>query len=504
MTLLAIATLSQVLRLFTSSLRLQLRSPAALAYGAAVPLVFLGAFWTIYRHESPPLARHLDELLVITALSGACFALPAWFVSEREHGVWRQYRLTPLPPAVHIAAMLGVSYILVLIAAVIQVIVTVAAGTPMPVSLVDLWIAFTLTSFAFLGIGLLITMLADTVPAAQALGQALFLPMLIVGGVAVPIEMLPPWAQVIAASLPGRYAVDAIGGALAGRGLADWALSGALLAVMGAASAVGAIAIGRWDARQHLGIRKGVLPAVLVIGSWIAIGATVPQPRTGRIAAAPAPGAPPVVVEPRNATAPPTVTPGSSSPSVPPFVRTSPVPSPGLATPGAASTPVLGRAERTWRDVTMEDVDVNLVFVALPPDHGVVTPISAEYRRREDVECVRRALPAWAPAGVPDVVQRSRNALLLLAVPDVLQMDIERDLPHAVFEHLQQTPKDTLFKVLYWIATHQSDGDLDALDHLAGACLSVTPPDDEDQLRERVAIYATKLLGRITGRIKTP
>ena len=152
----------------------------------------------------------------------------------------------------------------------------------------------------------------------------------------------------------------------------------------------------------------------------------------------------------------------------------------------------------------MDDVDLNIVFVAVPPDHGVVTPISTEYRRREDVECVRAALPKWPPAGAGDPVQRARNLLLLPAVTDVLQLDIERDLPHAIFDHLQRVRTDELFKVLYWIATHPSEGDLEALDHLAGACLDVTPPDDEDQLRERVAVYATKLLGRITGRIKLP
>ena len=146
---------------------------------------------------------------------------------------------------------------------------------------------------------------------------------------------------------------------------------------------------------------------------------------------------------------------------------------------------------------------MNLVFVGLPPDHGVVTPINAEYRRREDVECVRGALPAWPPAGVDDVVQRARNVLLLAAVPDVMQLDIERDMPFAVFDHLQQKmPKEQLIQVLYWIATHPAEGDLEALDHLAGACLDVQPPDDADMIRERIGVYATKLLGRITGKIK--
>ena len=146
---------------------------------------------------------------------------------------------------------------------------------------------------------------------------------------------------------------------------------------------------------------------------------------------------------------------------------------------------------------------MNLVFVGLPPDHGVVTPINAEYRRREDVECVRGALTAWPPAGADDVVQGARNVLLLAAVPDLLQLDVEGDMPFAVFDHLQRrVPKEQLIQVLYWIATHPSEGDLVALDHLSGACLDVQPPDDGDLIRERIGIYAMKLLGRITGKIK--
>ena len=140
------------------SVRLQLRNPVALAYSYAIPLVFLGAFWTLYRHESPPLGRHLGQLLTITALSGACFAVPAWLVSERERGVWRQYRLTPAPGGVHLVGMLGASYLLLLSAGALQIAAAAVVGTPLPSHLFHLWIAFTLTSAAFLGIGLLITM----------------------------------------------------------------------------------------------------------------------------------------------------------------------------------------------------------------------------------------------------------------------------------------------------------------------------------------------------------
>ena len=230
------------------SVRLQLRNPAALAYCYAIPLVFLGAFWTLYRHESPPLGRHLGELLTITALSGACFAVPAWLVSDRERGIWRHYRLTPAPGAVHVVGMLGASYLLLLSAGALQIAAAAVVGTPLPSHLFHLWLAFSLTSAAFLGIGLLITMIGDTVPAAQAVGQAVFLPMLILGGIAVPLESLPAWVRGIAAALPGRYAVDAIEVALSGNGLARLAPHAAALAIMTAASGLVTAAIFRWEA----------------------------------------------------------------------------------------------------------------------------------------------------------------------------------------------------------------------------------------------------------------
>ena len=449
-------------RQFVVSVRLQLRNPAALAYCYAIPLVFLAALWTLYRHESPPLGRHMGELLTITALSGACFAVPAWLVSERERGIWRHYRLTPAPGAVHVVGMLGASYLLLLSAGALQIAAATVIGTPIPSHLFQLWIAFTVTSAAFLGIGLLITMIGDTVPAAQALGQAVFLPMLIMGGVAVPLQSLPAWVQGIAAALPGRYAVEAIDGALAGSGLARLAADVAALAIMTAASGLASIAIFRWEAGQRIGLRRTLASVGLALASWIAVGAVQTLDSARNLATAKR-------TAPVESTASIGTPAGSAVPATRPVDRpssqteSSPARSPAVgAVSGAPAEPGPAPAlQRTWRDVTMEDVNVNLVFVGLPPDHGVVTPINAEYRRREDVECVRGALPAWPPAGVDDVVQSARNVLLLAAVPDVLQLDIERDMPFAVFDHLQQRiPKEQLIQVLYWIATHPSEGDL--------------------------------------------
>src|SRR5205085_12591597 len=114
-----------------------------------------------------------------------------------------------------------------------------AIGMPAPRHLFALWAAFTASAIAFMGIGLDIAMLATNVPAVQALGQCIFLPMLIVGGVAVPLSNLPAWAQHVSAFLPGRYSVEVIQACVSGAGTMPFDMV-ALLAI-GAAGVVAGV-----------------------------------------------------------------------------------------------------------------------------------------------------------------------------------------------------------------------------------------------------------------------
>jgi hypothetical protein len=113
-------------------------------------------------------------------------------------------------------------------------------------------------------------------------------------------------------------------------------------------------------------------------------------------------------------------------------------------------------------------------------------------------------LPSWQPGKVADPVQRVRNILYVAAVPDVLQMQIERFAPIAVFERIREDiPKDQLFKILYWIALHPNDGEDKAVDQL-WALRFPNGSVDIEQTRERTALYAVKLLGRVLGKLPKP
>jgi hypothetical protein len=534
------------------ALRLHFRNRLALIYSYIFPTLFLLAFWVLYRYDQVPLARHMGELLTVTALGGACFGLPTSLVSERERGVWRRYRLAPVHTGQIVVSTLLARYVLLLLAALLQLALAMALGMPLPRHPLDVWLAFTAVAVAFLGLGMVIAMLANTVPAVQALGQCLFLPMLIIGGVAVPLTSLPPWAQQVASYFPGRYAVDAIQSTVTGPGLAAASFSVAALLVIGAAGCLAGSRMFRWDTQHRLATGAYGWVAV-ALAAWVAVGLTAdarsarttastqarpaapttegPPPTSG---AAPAAKPEPRTSEPATANSdsaqavadksadkpsadrqPPTADrrPPSAEPRPPTADRRTP--SAERRTPSAEPPPTAEprppsaerRAPPDWRVVTTDLIDRDLRFDRLPADEGVVAPVA---RRDDDVdtdvenhlEFLAAQLLKWPPAQVADPLQRVRNVLFVAAVPDVFQMDpLERFIPLVVFDHLQQTiPKDDLYKILYWIALHPNEGDDSAIDQLKELRLG-SGPRDVQQARERAALYAVKLLGRITGRI---
>ena len=125
--------------------------------------------------------------------------------------------------SVSLSACVIARFILVASAAAMQIgLAKLIYRMPMPDHPWQLCIAFSLTALAFLGVGLVIAMLAGSVPAVQAMGQCIFLPMIIIGGIGVPLSLLPAWARRVSQFLPGRYAAEAMQTCVSGAGLSHY------------------------------------------------------------------------------------------------------------------------------------------------------------------------------------------------------------------------------------------------------------------------------------------
>ncbi|MEP6592339.1 MAG: ABC transporter permease, partial [Acidobacteriota bacterium] len=332
------------------SLRLHYRNRMALLYSYLFPLIFLLAFYVLYRYERVVLIRHMGELLTVGILGGACFGLPTTLVSERERGVWRRYRLAPVPTAGLVSSTIAARYAILVTAGLLQIALAVLLGMPLPRHPIQLWIAFTCVSFAFIGLGLVMATMADNVPAVQALGQCIFLPMLIIGGVAVPLASLPDWAQHLSAFFPGRYAVQAIQASVNGAGLGTARFDLLALVVIGLAGCVAGGMLFRWDAQQRFSSRRGKVWVIVPLAAWVAVGAMaearhrIGTPQVSRTTGAAAPvipsPAPPSTADPTPVEAPPSAAAAADTPPTPPAgAGHAPTPATAPRASGKAATP---------------------------------------------------------------------------------------------------------------------------------------------------------------------
>lgn len=475
----------RALRAFTWALLVQnARNRVALVYGFVFPLLFLLAFWAIYAAEVVPLALHAGQFLTVTILGTACFGLPTALVAEREQGVWRRYALMPVPVAVLVAGTLLARLVLLGGAVAVQLALAFVLGMPAPVHGLGMGLGLLAVAGAFLGLGAVMAMVVTSVPAVQAVGQAVFLPMLIIGGVAVPLTSLPDWAVPVSFALPGRAAVSVLQACQTGAGLGS---VGPELVVLGLNAVVGfvvAVVMFRW-APAGPGERMRRPWALLgLVGLWVAAALWLGRAET------------PVAVDAADA--------GVVADYVKPPVVAAPVAQAPVVEEKAAPVVVAPVVVTGWRGVTAAQIG-DVAYDRLPPDAGLVAPVAGadevlDPLVQETLALVSVRLEDWPPGQVDDLEQRVRNLLYVAAVPDVLQQaGVERGLPLVVLAEMRRSvPADDLPKLLYWVATHPDGGDDAAVGEMERLGLpGVSGP--TRQVRGRVMLYAFKLLGRVMG-----
>jgi ABC-2 type transport system permease protein len=427
------------------ALRLNFRSRQAIVYGYLVPLFFLLAFGSVFRGGEPLLLGQMGQLLTITILGGACFGLPTGLVAERERGVWRHYRLTPVPLPALLAGTLVARVVIVALAAGLQIaLARWIYGTPWPAHPWQLAGAFLLTCAAFLGLGLVVAALARDVPAVQAIGQCLFLPMIMIGGVGVPLVVLPEWAQRLACFMPGRYAVEVLQPCFNHPyGLRHAGLSVLMLLVIGSAAAAAGMRLFRWDAGQRLQRRDlGWVGAALA--AWVVAG--------------------------------------------------------GVAVSAGHIGPATLIGDAAFADID-EAAIAGITFDDLPPDDGIYAPLApprSGHRLTPRIQELIRHLDTWPHASTDDIGQNVRNLLCVAAIADIGQELSEADIARAVFERLRvQFDEAQLRRALAWVILRPDGGTV----VIAAPELGLRGEMSPAIVRERSGWYAKKFLGRLVGKI---
>jgi hypothetical protein len=263
-----------------------------------------------------------------------------------------------------------------------------------------------------------------------------------IGGVGVPLGVLPAWAQQVAGFLPGRYAVSALDSCFsAAHGITGAGFDLLALVVIGVAACICGARLFRWDVREKVD-RSARWWVAIALLSWVAVGAAADS--SGRL------------------------------------------------------KPV---AEASGR-VTQEQIDA-ISFADLPADDDVVTPMAPADQQlggteKQRIDDFSARLDTWQPGRVESINQRVRNLVSAASVADILQDPLEGNIGRVVFEHLKSDiDTDQLEAALAWIVLHPQDGTIVTTAPELGLNGNVT----EDQIRDRDVMYAQKFLGKLLGKL---
>ena len=144
-------------------------------------------------------------------------------VRERERGTLEQLQVTPLTRAELIVGKLlpfvVIGYVQLTLTLVLMVFLF---KIPIAGSVVDLYVVGFLFLAAVLGLGMLISTVADTMLQAMQMSMFFLLPFVFLSGYVFPIAGMPPFFQYVSRVIPARYFIEALRGIiLRGASLAE-------------------------------------------------------------------------------------------------------------------------------------------------------------------------------------------------------------------------------------------------------------------------------------------
>ncbi len=236
------------LKLTWIDIKLFLRNFIATFFTFIFPLLMLALFGGIYGNKPEAIFGGYGSMDItvpgyIAALiigTTAFIGLPLDLAFQRQLGVLRRMRATPLHPAM----VLGSKMVTNLLVTVFGIALLVAAGAVfyqvyIPSNWLPVLLGILLSCLCLFALGFALASLIRSANAVRAVSFALFYPMMFVSGGTIPGQFLPPAFQTAASVMPMTYTVNLVRDLWFGKGwdltalaiLAGFTLVGILVSV---------------------------------------------------------------------------------------------------------------------------------------------------------------------------------------------------------------------------------------------------------------------------------
>lgn len=247
--------MSTYFRLITFDMKLYLRDFLTLFWVLVYPVLMLVIFGSMFGDKEGllPGTRYIDAyvaaLCAMNVVSVSVFTLNINMITQRESGVLRRFRVSPVPKAAVLASHAAQGVFLVL-AGALEIIVVAKLMWNIQLSFASLATMLACMLFGCIGffsLGFAMSGLTKTPGAASGLAMAVFFPMLFLSGVAMPLNILPRFMQTISQWLPMTYFVELVQGVWLGQSLSSYGLELAVLGGFAILCAVLAFLLFRWE-----------------------------------------------------------------------------------------------------------------------------------------------------------------------------------------------------------------------------------------------------------------
>lgn len=238
---------------FGFEFRAGLRNKTLMLMNYLLPLGFF-AMMGLLMGELNPFFRELmvPAMVVFAILSGTTLGLPDPLVTAREAGIFRSYRINGVPAL----SILTIPVLTTVIHTGIASAIIAATATPLfrgtaPSDWPSFVLVAILFAFASAGLGLLIGVVSSSSRVTVLWSQLIYLPSMMLGGMMVPVSMIPESLSRLSLLLPASHAMNAFQGlSLATAVTIDPALSLAVLAAGGILAFALAVYLFNWDSRN--------------------------------------------------------------------------------------------------------------------------------------------------------------------------------------------------------------------------------------------------------------
>ncbi|HET7489705.1 MAG TPA: ABC transporter permease [Acidimicrobiales bacterium] len=240
---------------FRYDMRAFLRNRQARFFTLALPVIFLVLFGNVFGGKNDTVAvaggrmdasvYYVPGIITLGVVAAAFVNLVISVTAQRETGVLKRRRATPVPASAVIAGRaLTAVVVAVAMATVLLAVGWAAYDARVPArTLPALYLTVVVGAMAFCCLGYAVASVIRDHDAAQPITQAIILPLYFISGVFVPVDTLPNWLVQVAGFFPVRHLAAALltafnphttGAGVAGRDLlvvVAWGVAGLVIAL---------------------------------------------------------------------------------------------------------------------------------------------------------------------------------------------------------------------------------------------------------------------------------